>query len=1030
MSQPNLQQNPGSNLAARSTIRFVAPVLVSLAAVLAGSVASIELLSSIRAYVGGEGLYSKGQKNATYYLARYAMTRSLSDYRQYQNAIAVPLGDRQARLALQRRPVNVAAARAGFLQGGNAPTDLNGIVALFRLLGPVGPFKRAIAIWTQGDSYTMRLCRLAAQLRAAGPGPLSRREQAAALAQLDRINGELTPLAARFSATLGEAAREACTVLILALILGTGITAVLCVGVTRARVRERLAKEQSLARLTELYAALSRTSQLVSRVRDREQLFDELCRICVDTSGLALAAVGLVDGSRIDFAAAHGVRADRLPALAGASGNAGSDHALQPTLQTGGSSVVHRNKNTHSVFSSEAAFALHCQSRIAAVLCVFSEEAQFFSDDIVQLLDRLAAEVSFALENLHHEAERRRQSTALADQNRILGLIASGAELEVIFATLAQFLETQSAGARCALIALPAHGGREVLTVAPSLPPGFAHALDQAVRRGDGDPCLAAIAERTPIRAADLSDYPLDARVRILLEDAGLRSARAWPILGVSGELLGAISLYSPSAHEDSALEVPWVRIGTDLAGIAIESDRAAARIRHLAHHDDLTGLPNRLLFNNEVTRSLAIAQRTGTAVGILFLDLDRFKIINDTLGHAAGDSVLSQVARHLKSRLTAVDLIARLGGDEFAILVKECSGPEALGTLAHRLLGVVADPVIIGGREFRLSASIGVAIYPTDGIDGTSLLKHADIAMYRAKESGRNNYQFYSHAIDDHSLERLSLENDLRQAIAHRQFEVHYQPKIRINTGQVAGAEALVRWRHPQRGLLLAGEFIRVAEDAGLIGSIGTIVLETVCRDIVRWRAEGRRTLRVALNLSAQQFADSRFLEDLDRILAETGCDPQLLELEITESVVMGNPEDALRLLEHIKTYGITLAIDDFGTGYSSLAYLKRFPVDSVKIDYAFVRDIASDPDDLAITKVIIGLGHSLGLKVVAEGVETVAQLEILKRASCDEYQGFLFSAAIPAETFSKMLPRVARPEADETPLTFRAVAAQPVSA
>jgi EAL domain-containing protein (putative c-di-GMP-specific phosphodiesterase class I) len=327
-----------------------------------------------------------------------------------------------------------------------------------------------------------------------------------------------------------------------------------------------------------------------------------------------------------------------------------------------------------------------------------------------------------------------------------------------------------------------------------------------------------------------------------------------------------------------------------------------------------------------------------------------------------------------------------------------------------------MSSPLTVNGSMYQLSGSIGVAMYPKDGADGTALLKNADIAMYRAKSSGRNNVQFYSTEINEHSVERLTLENELRQAVVRREFEVHYQPKVDISNGRIAGAEALVRWRHPQRGLLLPADFIGVAEDVGLIGAIGSFVLDTVCVDIVRWQVEGLPPTRVAMNLSAQQFADSRLLDDLNLTLQQTQCDPRLLEFEITESVVMTHPGKALQLLEQIKEHGITLAIDDFGTGHSSLAYLKRFPVDSVKIDYTFVRDIAIDPNDVAIIKAIIALGHSLDLKVVAEGVESASQLEILRRFQCDEFQGFLFSRAVPAAEFEQLLmhyvPRSTSPE------------------
>jgi diguanylate cyclase (GGDEF)-like protein len=982
---------------ARSAIRFVAPVLVSLSVMLVAAVISLELLSTIRAYVGGEGLYSKGQKNATYYLAQYSVSHSDEDYQRYLTAVAFPLGDKKARLALQRNPVDLQAARQGFLAGGNDSADIPTIIVLFRLFGHVGPFRQAIEIWTEGDSYTQRICALAARMHQASQSRAAA-EEVAIRSELNLINSELTPLAARFSSTLGEAARMTRSILILALTLGSILTALLCIRVTSARVSERDVKERGLARLTELYAALSRTSQLILRANDRGHLFDELCRICVDTSGLSLAAVGLLerDSSRIEFIASHGIHQRHLQTLAtpGALSTPGSFESALLALGDGTQVFNGVQVPAGSMFRASASFPLRCQNEVVGVLCVFSQEEQFFQRDIIDLMEQLAMEASFALESLQREADRRYQATILADQNRILNLVASGADLTAIFTTLAQFVEAQSDGGFCSFVALDQKGSHYSLGVAPS-----------ASHEEGAGPCTEAICNRSPVVVEDLDGYPLDAGLRDFVRHAGLNSVSAWPILGSKGQVMGALALYTRRRDKPHRLNAHLVGICTDLAGIAIESRWAADRIQHLAHHDDLTGLPNRLLFNYHLPRALARAQRVGGAVGVLFLDLDRFKIINDTLGHGAGDDVLCQVSKHLLECLRETDTLARVGGDEFTLLVEQFDTPKDLGDIAQKLLAATARTLTVNGQEYHLSGSIGIAIYPKDGGDSASLLKNADIAMYRAKTSGRNNYQFYSNDINVHSVERLSLENQLRHAVARREFEVHYQPKINIQTGRIAGAEALVRWRHPQRGLLLPGEFISVAEEVGLIGSIGRLVLDTVCADAKRWRDQGFTSIRVAINLSAQQFADSRLLEDLDSVLRETGCDPHSLEFEITESVVMTSPDKALLLLEQIKEHGITVAIDDFGTGHSSLAYLKRFPVDSVKIDYTFVRDIAADPNDLAITKAIIALGHSLGLKVIAEGVESALQLEILRRHRCDEFQGFLFSGAVPSAEFEHVL-------------------------
>ncbi len=1005
---PSGRRNPAApHGESRSAIRFVAPVLLSLTVMLVAAVISMEVLSTMRAWVGGESLYSKGQKNATYYLAQYALSHSEGDYRRYLTAIAFPLGDRQARLALLHHPRDLEAARAGFLMGGSDPADIDSIILLFRLLGGVPQVHEAIEVWTEGDAYTMRLCDIAARLHPQQGAPLPPADLAEIRVALSRINADLTPLSARFSATLGRLARLTRSLLIASLTIGTVITGLMCIHITRARVRERDAKERGLARLTELYAALSQTSQLISRVSDRSQLFDELCRICVGTSGLTLAAVGLLkrDRAALEFCATQGEHREYLDCLAASAEGEDGGEGLRQILRAGRTVVSHAEHPSRSIFPSVATFPLRCQQEIVGVLCVFSREYGYFRKDIVELLEQLAMEASFALDGLHREAERRRQAAVLADQNRILSLIASGAGLPAILTTLAQFVEVQSDGGLCAVMALGADGSPGGLMVAPSMPADLRAALDAACSESGAAPCAEAVrsGNAVAIRASEspLSDEPF----RVQLSRAGLASVIAWPIVGSTGLALGALSLYERDGAERRPFEERVIGICTNLAGIAIESCRAADRIKHLAHHDELTGLPNRLLFGDQLPLAIARAQRAGSALSVLFLDLDRFKIINDTLGHDSGDTVLRQVARHLKECVRATDVLARVGGDEFTLIVEQYAGPSELGSIAQKLLAAMNRPVTVHGEEYHLSGSIGISIYPKDGVDSSTLLKNADIAMYRAKTVGRNTYQFYSDDIDGHSVERLALENELRQAVARGEIEVHYQPKVDVQTGLVAGAEALVRWRHPQRGLLLPRDFIVMAEEVGFIGAIGNFVLQAVCTDVARWRDRRLPAVRIAINLSARQFADSRLIDDLNHVLLETGCDPQSLEFEITESVVMTHPDRALHLLEQIKSRGITLAIDDFGTGHSSLAHLKRFPVDIVKIDRTFVRDIATDANDLAITRAIIALGHSLDLRVVAEGVETGTQLEILRRHHCDEYQGFLFSAAVPAEQFERIL-------------------------
>jgi diguanylate cyclase (GGDEF)-like protein len=420
------------------------------------------------------------------------------------------------------------------------------------------------------------------------------------------------------------------------------------------------------------------------------------------------------------------------------------------------------------------------------------------------------------------------------------------------------------------------------------------------------------------------------------------------------------------------------------------ELGSALATIKQLATHDTLTGLPNRALFTESLTRALARAERHGWPVALFFMDLDRFKNINDTLGHQLGDEALKEAARRISSCIRDSDISARLGGDEFVLLVEEFEGPTVLIEVAERILAAIYQPLSIGGHEINLSASIGICTYPVDARDAGTLLSNADIAMYQAKEQGRNRYRFYSPRFNEHSVERLALETGLRYAIERDELVVLYQPKISIATGRIVGVEALLRWQHPELGLLRPDRFIPLAEDSGLIVPIGLWVLRTACATARSWREAGM-PLPVAVNLSARQFHDERLVADVAGILAAAGLAPGELELEITESTVMQNPDQAAALMGEMRRLGVRLAMDDFGIGYSSIGQLKRFPIDSLKLDRTFVRDLPEDINDVAITRAVIAMAHTLRIGVIAEGVERQAQLDLLRAEGCDEYQGYL---------------------------------------
>ena len=435
------------------------------------------------------------------------------------------------------------------------------------------------------------------------------------------------------------------------------------------------------------------------------------------------------------------------------------------------------------------------------------------------------------------------------------------------------------------------------------------------------------------------------------------------------------------------------------------ELSTAVATIEQMASRDHLTGLANRLMFVETLSRAVAHAERQQRGVAVLFLDLDRFKNLNDTLGHGLGDRVLQETARRLLTTMRTGDFVARMGGDEFVMLVEDYRGRPELAEVASRILGAFKPTFRVDGRALAVNASIGICTYPDAATDCESLLSNADIALYRAKEQGRNRFCFYSAELNRLSQERLSLEAAMTRALENDEFEVWYQPKISIRNGRVKGAEALLRWRHPEHGLLMPGRFIPLAEETGLIEAIDLWAVKHVCLRAKHWREQGSPLPPVAINLSANELHRADLVDALAAIFSETGATPDTIELEITETAVMRDPERAVDVMESLKGMGIRLAIDDFGMGHSSLGYLKRFPVDMLKIDRAFIKDLPGDQDDVAITRAIIAMAHSLKVSVVAEGVERRDQFDILRGEGCDQYQGFFCQPALREEDLLRVL-------------------------
>jgi len=433
--------------------------------------------------------------------------------------------------------------------------------------------------------------------------------------------------------------------------------------------------------------------------------------------------------------------------------------------------------------------------------------------------------------------------------------------------------------------------------------------------------------------------------------------------------------------------------------------EAANKQLRHLASHDALTGLPNRVLLDDRLAQAVAHAERDGHIFAVAMFDLDRFKIVNDSFGHRAGDELIKEVAHRIAGIARSTDTVGRLGGDEFLFIMDRLAKSEDAEHIARRAVAALQVPIRLGGVDIHTSSSIGIAVFPTDANSVETLLANADAAMYCAKQRGRNNIQCYASGMNSVTQDKVKLESDLHEALALGQFELHYQPKVDTATGGIHGAEALVRWRHPQRGLIPPGEFIPMAEACGLIDSIGAWVVREGCRQARAWQLEGLPHLRVAVNLSAFQFRHGNLLQMIREALQAADLEPRFLEVEITESALMSDPEESVTILEQLSRMGVVVSVDDFGTGYSSMSYLRRFPIDKLKIDRGFIAELISRADDASIVKAIVSLAHSLHLKVVAEGVETEEQLALLKALGCDQYQGFCFSPAVPAPSFATLL-------------------------
>lgn len=745
-----------------------------------------------------------------------------------------------------------------------------------------------------------------------------------------------------------------------------------------AERNESKAKNQ---RLTQLYAALSQCNQAIVRCNNQQDLFTQICRNAVTFGGMKMAWIGLLDKStqRLIPVASYGEGTDYLNDIdisidaTIAAGRGPTGTAMREDspfwcqdFQHNPATTPWHERGAKYNWRASAALPLHQNAQVIGAFTLYSAEINAFDEAARNLLIEMAIDIDYALNNFERESQRKQAETALANSHQLLTTVINTAPMRIFWKdTQLRYLGANYLFAKDA---------------------GLTNGIDLIGK----DDYQLSWKENADIYRADDREVMNLGISKLSYEEPQtntegntiwLRTSKV-PFYNEKNEIIGILGIYDDITKQKQAQE----------------------HLDYLANFDVLTGLPNRIQLDIRLNYAINLAKRDNTQLALLFLDLDHFKDINDSFGHSMGDTLLIAFAKRLRSVLREEDTITRLGGDEFIILLPNINA-EGAALVANKLLIAIAQPYKIEHYDMRLTASIGIALYPDDGIDLESLSKSADMAMYRVKRQGRQSFSFFTQAMQQHTTRNLQLLNGLRYALDYQQFQLHYQAQINLENEQLIGAEVLLRWQHPQLGAISPAEFIPIAEDSGLILSIGEWVLRSAVRQAKTWLNKGYAPFIIAVNLSAVQFRHSNLPDLVSQILDEEGLAPQYLELELTESIALHNPKGAIAIINDLHRRGIRLSIDDFGTGYSSLSYLKKFKVYKLKIDQSFVRDISTDLEDKAIVSATINLAKSLGLKTIAEGVETKEQLAFLKEQGCDEAQGYLFSKPLVAIDFEKLL-------------------------
>ncbi len=726
--------------------------------------------------------------------------------------------------------------------------------------------------------------------------------------------------------------------------------------------------ERRSRRLSAFYATLSHTNTAIVRSRSTAELFPLICRVAIEQGGLKGAWIGMRDpkGHSIDSVASAGIDADYLanlglsfdlddprskgPTIAALS--MGHNYISNDFLNDPRTAPWHDQARAAGIRAS-ASLPLYRRNEVVGALTLYAAESGLFTPDLIGLLDEMAQDISFALDNFERQEELQLAATVF-------------------------------------------DSSRELITITD--PEGFILSVNRAFTDITGYAVGEVVGRHIRFLKSGRHEAAFYHKMWQAIGSAGYWQGELWN-RRKNGELYPAWVSISAVRNEKGEVN-KYISVSSDIT----ESKQAEDRIRYLAYFDPLTDLPNRTLLRDRTEQLLLTARREQRSAALFYLDVDNFKNINDSLGHLTGDQLLQEVARRITHALEGTDAAGRLGGDEFLIILGKADATTAMHT-AQRLLSDIAQPYAAGEVPLNITASIGIALFPRDGEDFDELHKNADVAMYKAKALGRNRYHFFTPELNNAAMERLTLENALRSALGNGELVLHYQPQVQIDSGHIFGVEALLRWSHPQLGAVPPGRFIPIAEETSLIGAIGEWVMFEACRQAKAWQEAGLPPIAVAVNASTRQFSLNDMYQTVSRALEETGLTPELLEVEITESLLAQDIETTLEVLRRIKALGVRIAVDDFGTGYSSLAYLKRFPIDKLKIDQSFVRDLETDLDDRAIAAGVVNLGHSLGLTVIAEGIETEQQRQLLHGLGCDEAQGYLFSRPLAADTLAELL-------------------------